>query len=149
MLEEAATDWPEEFSNGTLAKRIKNTVVAIALSRIRAAATDTVKCVIERYIGGATQVKKWASEIDGGTITADTLPLYHQIEALRMCVKKTAPIVSILRQLSELNTTHRDYVAVEKRLIQLEQAAVAIEAFSGFETLVFQQVSGLIDILDQ
>ena len=43
----------------------------------------------------------------------------------------------------------KDCAALNRRLARLGQAADAIEAFTAFENLVFQQVSGLISALDQ
>lgn len=146
----APVSWPEAFKNGTLAKRISNIARAIALSRHRAACADSLKKILERYIGVPSQPESGTSETsDDGDVQANELPLRAQIEGLRMCVQNTAPIVFLLRQLDGLETTRKDYADLQKRLVLLGRAAAAMEAFAGFETLVFQQVSGLIQILDQ
>ncbi|PIW29653.1 MAG: hypothetical protein COW30_04615 [Rhodospirillales bacterium CG15_BIG_FIL_POST_REV_8_21_14_020_66_15] len=136
-------DLPEEFSNGTLAQRIGYIVKAVVLSRHRAECTEAIKALVERYIGAAEKV-----EAEGEEIAAQKRPLRDQIEAVRKCVENTAPIVSILRQLDDLERTRKGYVGYIERLILIDEAATAIEPFSGFERLVFQQVSGLIHALD-
>ena len=66
-----------------------------------------------------------------------------------MCLENTAPLGSLLRQLDGIETTRKQYAALQMRLNHLEQAAKAIESFASFEALIFQQVSGLTQILDQ
>jgi SOS-response transcriptional repressor LexA len=136
-------DLPEEFRAGRLAQRIKNTAKAVALSKHRTESTEPIKALVERYIGVAGQ-----TEAEDSDLAANTRPLRDQIEAVRMCVENTAPIISILRQLDDLEKTRKQYTDYIERLILIEQAAAAIEAFAGFEDLVYQQVSGLIQALD-
>jgi AAA domain len=142
--------WPNEFKNGTLATRVGNVAQAIRLSKYRSTSADALKKLVERYIGAPGQPETagagWA---DAEETQADKLPLRDQIETLRMCVENTAPIVSLLRQLDELEATRKQYAALMARLALIDRAAAAMEAFAGFEALVFQQVSGLIRILDQ
>lgn len=142
--------WPDEFKAGTLAARAGNVVQAIRLSKHRSASADALKRLAERYIG--TPGKPATGSVEGaevGETQPDKLPLRDQIETLRMCVENTAPIVSLLRQLDELETTRKQYAALIARLGLIDRAADAMDEFAGFETLVFQQVSGLIQILDQ
>lgn len=136
-------DLPEEFKNGTLAQRIGYIVKAVVLSRHRAQSTEAIKNLVERYIGAAEK-----TEAESEDIAASERPLRDQIEAVRMCVENTAPAVSILRQLDKLETTRKEYVGYIVRLDLIGEAATAIEAFAGFEGLVYQQVSGLIRALD-
>lgn len=136
-------DLPEEFRNGTLARRIGYIINAVVLSRHRTESTDAIKALVERYLGGAEK-----AESEGEEIVAQERPLRDQIEAVRMCVENTAPIVSILRQLDDLEKTRKEYVGYITRLGLIGEATTAIEAFAGFEGLVFQQVSGLIEALD-
>ncbi|MEM7169970.1 MAG: hypothetical protein AAF530_07350 [Pseudomonadota bacterium] len=135
-------DLPEEFRNGTLDQRIGDIVKAVELSRHRAESTEAIKALVERYIGVAARVE--AEEES----TAQERPLHDQIEAVRKCVENTAPIVSILRQLDDLERTRKESVGYITRLVLIDEAATAIEAFAGFEGLVFQQVSGLIQALE-
>ena len=142
--ESKPSTWPEEFENGTLAKRSANIERVIRLAKHRTAGKDAVKGMAKRYIG-----KAGAPEAAEADIEAKRLPLRDQIEALRLCVTNAAPILSLLRQLDELETTRKKYAALNRRLARLGQAADAIETFAGFENLVFQQASGLISALDQ
>ncbi len=142
--ESKPSTWPEEFENGTLAKRSANIERVIRLAKHRTAGKDAVKGMAKRYIG-----KAGAPEAAEADIEAKRLPLRDQIEALRLCVTNTVPILSLLRQLDELETTRKKYAALNRRLARLGQAADAIETFAGFENLVFQQASGLISALDQ
>ena len=103
----------------------------------------------KRYIGEAVTPESEQSEAVDVDIEANRLPLHDQIEALRLCVTNAAPILSLLRQLDELETARKEYSALNRRLARLGQAADAIETFATFENLVFQQVSGLISALDQ
>lgn len=142
--------WPEEFKEGELAKPVGNIIQAIRLSRHRSASADAFKKLVERYIGAAAQPETRSAEAaDAGETPPDKLPLREQIETLRMCVENTAPIVSLLRQLDELETTRKHYGTLTARLDLLDRAADAMNEFDGFESLVFQQVSGLIQVLDQ
>lgn len=142
--------WPEEFKGGALANRVGNIVQAIRLSKHRSASADALKKLVERYIGIATHPETRIGETAQRSETQpDMLPLREQIETLRMCVENTAPIVSLLRQFDELETTRKQYDALVARLNLLDRAADAMSEFDGFESLVFQQVSGLIQILDQ
>jgi ATP:corrinoid adenosyltransferase len=138
-----AVNLPEEFENSTLAQRIGYIVTAVVLSKHRAESTDAIETLVERYIGAGEERK-----LEGEEIAANERPLRDQIEAVRMCVENTAPIVSILRQLDDLEKTRKEYVGCIARLLVIDEAATAIEAFAGYEGLVYQQVSGLIQALD-
>ena len=141
--------WPEDFENGTLAKRAANIERVIRLAKHRTATKDAIKGMAKRYIGEAGAQESEQPEAADADIEANKLPLRDQIEALRLCVTIAAPILSILRQLDELETARKEYSALNRRLARLAQAADAIEMFATFENLVFQQVSGLIRALDQ
>ncbi|WP_375567597.1 AAA family ATPase [Oceaniradius stylonematis] len=143
-------NWPEEFKEGMLAARVERIVQAIRLSKHRSASADALRKLVERYIGAPAQPETGsAGQTDAVETQPDKLPLRKQIETLRMCVENTAPIVSLLRQLDDLETTRNQYDALTARLGLIDRAADAMEEFAGFEALVFQQVSGLIQILDR
>ena len=141
--------WPEEFDYGTLARRTANIERVIRLAKHRTGGKDAIKGMAKRYIGEGAVPESEKPEPADADIEANSLPLRHQIEALRLCVTNAAPIHSLLRQLDELETARKEFAALNRRLAQLGQAAHAIEAFAGFENLVFQQVTGLISALDQ
>jgi hypothetical protein len=147
---ETETMLPKELQSGSLFSRLANVRTALRLSKRRTAVADLIKGIVERYLGSLRRDDSGeqtpASRLD---TPANLLPLRVQIDTLRKCVENTAPIVSLLRQLDALEKTRQDYCGSRERLILLERAAVALEMFSGFETLVFEQVSGLIQALDQ
>jgi hypothetical protein len=143
-------DWPEPFRNGTLAKRAANVAAAIRLSRHRAGSADALKAISARYFGEIAQPE------DGGTSAPprsmgapNELPVRDQLNALRMCLRNTAPIASLMRQLDGLEATRQQYASLDVRLRNVQKAADAIESFAKFEMLVFQQVSGLIEVLHE
>lgn len=141
--------WPEEFHNGTLARRAANVERVIRLAKHRTESKDAIKGMATRYIGEAATLESEKPQAADADIKANSLPLRHQIEALRLCVTNAAPILSLIRQLDELETVRKEIAALNRRMVRLGQAADAIEAFTGFENLVFQQVTGLISALDQ
>ena len=141
--------WPEEFENGILAKRSANIERVIRLAKHRKSGKDSIRGIAERYIGKPAAPEGEQLQAAEAEIDAKGLPLRDQIEALRLCVTNAAPILSLLRQLDELETARKEYAALNRRLARLAQAADAVETFAGFESLVFQQVSGLISALDQ
>ena len=121
----------------------------IRLAKHRTAGKVAIKGMAKRYIGEAGAPEREQPEAAEPDIEANRLPLRDQVEALRLCVTNATPILSLLRQLDELETARKEYAALNRRLARLGQAADAIETFAGFENLVFQQVSGLISALDQ
>lgn len=139
--------WPEEFWTGPLAKRSANVEAAIRLAKHRMAAEDAIKGIAERYIGKTAAPESGEPEVAEADVEANALPLRNQIEVLRLCVTNTTPILSLLRQLDEMETARQEHAGLTSRLERLGQAADAVKKFSGFEDLVFQQVSGLIDAL--
>ena len=141
------SSWPKEFTQGRLAKQSENIARAINLARHRATCTDAIKGIVQRYIGTSSQLE-YKTEGGEHDVNGNELPVRDQIEALRMCVTNAVPIVSLLRQIDELETNRKEYAALNQRLVRLERAASAMDAFEGFVSLVFQQVSGLIEALD-
>jgi hypothetical protein len=145
-----AASWPEVFKGGVLARRAANVLAALRLSRHRTASTDALKEISTRYFGRAAKPEDGKASIaELGAIKPNELPLRDQLSSLRMCLQNTAPLASLLRQLDSIETTRKQYAALHERLSDLQDAATAIESFAGFENLVFQQVSGLIQILDK
>ena len=141
--------WPDEISKRTLVKRAANIERVIRLAKHRSVNTDAIKGMVKRYIGEVAAPESAQPEAADAGMGAKSLPLRHQIEALRLSVTNAAPILSLLRQLDELETARKDFTVLNDRLARLKQAADALEDFTAFENLVFQQVSGLISALDQ
>ena len=146
-VQSESVSWPTQFTHGTLRKRTANVQRAIVLVKHRLASVDALKEIVQRYIGASVQAE---SKTDGnnGAARANEFPVRDQIKALQMCLTNTAPLVSLLRQIDELETQRKKYATLDQRRVRLERAANAMEEFAGFENLVFQQVSGLIGALD-
>jgi hypothetical protein len=143
-------DWPEEFVSGALAKRANNVATALALWYHRVASADVLKGISSRYFGVPAKSRNEAVTSSGASkVPPNEFPLRDQLDALRVSLENTAPLASLLRQLDGLETTRKQYASLQTRLGDLQRAAKAIESFTSFEDLVFQQVSGLIQILNQ
>ena len=142
------TAWPEQIKNGPLVSRCANVEQAIRLAKHLTTGVDAIKGINERYIGKAGTPEGEEPEAAEADVEANLLPLRDQIETLRLCVTNTTPILSLVRQLDELEMARKNYAALSSRLERVSQAADAMEVFAGFADLVFQQVSGLISELD-
>ena len=141
--------WPNEFANGTLAKRTANIERVLWLAKHRMVNKDAIIGMVNCYIGEISKPKSEKPEAANANIQANRMPLRYQIEALCKCVTNVTPILSLLRQLDVLETTRKEHAALNRRLTRLRQAADAIDAFAVFENLVVQLVSGLISVLDK
>ena len=142
------TIWPEKFQNGDLARRSGSVEQAIRLATHRAVNKVPIKAVVERYIGGTSSLDSIETSSKLSDLPACDLPLRDQINALRLCVTNATPILSLLRQLDELEVARKAHAALVHRLTNLGKAAIAVDLFADFPNLVFQQVSGLISELD-
>ena len=124
----------------------------LELARQRVNNLEVIKGLMERYVGKTTTLDADGSD-DGldwpGDERSEELPLRDQVEALRRCVNSAAPILSLLRQLDELDCMSKSYTEILDRLTRIEDAAEAVEEFTQFPNLVFQQVTGLIETLDE
>ena len=96
--------WPEEFGNGTLAKRTANIERVIRLAKHGTGNKDAIKGMAGLYIGEAGLPESEQPDVADAEIEANRLPLRDQIETLRLCVTNASPILSLLRQLDELDT---------------------------------------------
>ena len=143
------TVWPKQFESSSLARRCQNVEGAIRLARQRAANVQTIKGLMERYVGRASPRDFDESEdpnAEGQSL--GELPLRDQVETLRRCVNAARPILSLLRQLSELESISKAHAELLDRSIRIAEAADAMAEFTRFPDLVFQQVTGLITTLD-
>ena len=146
------TVWPTPFETSRLARSCHNVERAIWLARQRSNNVNAIRGVIERYVG------KTRSPDDGEESQEDPhwtmhdwsneLPLRDQVEALRRCVNAATPILSLLRQLDELESTSKAHAQILDRATRIADAADAVAEFTRFPDLVFQQVTGLITSLD-
>ncbi len=144
--------WPNAFKTSRLARTSHNVERALKLARQRVDNVEAIKGLMERYVG-----KTVLPDVDGslgtqdwtGREPSDKLPLREQVEALRRCVNAAAPILSLLRQLDELDSISKAHAAILDRLTRIADAADAVAEFMRFPDLVFQQVTGLIASLDE
>lgn len=141
--------WPDEFQNGTLVGRGVNVEQAIRLAKHRKTGATAIKGMVERYIGRAGTPEGKEPEAAEAGVEASLLPLCNQVEALRLCVTNSKPILSLLEQLDGLETVRKGCAELNNRLERIGKAADAMEAFADFENLVSQQVSGLVNALDR
>ena len=144
------TVWPRQFEASSLARRCQNVARAIRLARQRAANVQTIKRLMERYVGRASPRDVDESDADPTTEgqSLGELPLRDQVETLRRCVTAATPILSLLRQLGELESINKAHAEFLDRSIRIADAADAMADFTRFPGLVFQQVAGLITALD-
>ena len=142
------TTWPAPFKDGRLAKRSENVTSAIRLANLRSLNKVPVKAIVERYIGSSKSPESSEVSTEPLDVPACDLPLREQVNALRLCVTNTTPILSLIRQLDELEATRKAYASLTRRLASLERAAAAVDLFAEFPNLVFRQVTGLISELD-
>ena len=126
------SEWPEEFNEGTLARRAANIERVVRLAKHRTVGKGAIRRLVTRYIGQEAAPESKKAEAADADIEAKRLPLRHQIEALRLCVNNAAPLLSLLRQLDELEAARKQFVVFTRRMARLRQAADAIEAFAGF-----------------
>ena len=145
------TVWPKAFENSRLARSCHNVEQALRLARQRVDNVQVIKGLMERYVGktsppdvdGSQEAPGWT-----GGERSDALPLQDQVEALRRCVNAATPILSLLRQLDELDSISKTHAEILDRSIRIADAADAMADFTRFPDLVFQQVTGLITTLD-
>ena len=146
------TVWPKPFERSRLARSSGNVERVVKLARQRHHNTEVIKGLMERYVGktnppdvaGTRGTLGWTG--DG---PSDEWPLRDQVEALRRSVSAAAPILSLLRQLDELDSVSKTYAEILGRVARFADAADAMAEFAGFPDLVFQQVTGLIATLDE
>ena len=148
LPESTTTIWPDPFKSGSLSSRSENIANAIRLATHRTVNKVPIKAIVERYIGSTKSPGSLEASYEPSDVPACDLPLREQINALRLCVTNTTPILSLIRQLDELDVIRKAYASLTRRLGSIELAATAVELFADFPTLVFQQVSGLISELD-
>ena len=142
--------WPPPFEASRLATSCHNVEQALRLARQRKDNVQAIRGLMERYVGKARPPDLDESP-DGSGWTrewSDELPLRDQVEALRRCVSAASPILSLLRQLDELESTSKAHAGILDRATRIADAADAVAEFTRFPDLVFQQVTGLIATLD-
>ena len=144
--------WPKVFEQSRLAGLSANVERAVRLAKQRTENKAAIKGLMERYVGTTN-----LQDVDGtqaapngtGDGGPDELPLRDQIEALRRCVSGAAPTLSLLGQLDKLDSVSEAHAELRTRLGRIGKAAEAMSVFAEFPNVVFQQVTGLIDALDE
>lgn len=145
--EMGAVELPEILRTDSLATRITNIAHAVRLARHRNASKEATERIVNRYIGAPEPEDREEQPEAVEAIDPDKTPLSEQIDTIRRCVQNTAPVVSLLRQLDELGKTRQEWELDNRRIVQLERAAAAIDPFISFPDLVYEQVTGLINTL--
>ncbi|MCR9137174.1 MAG: AAA family ATPase [Alphaproteobacteria bacterium] len=147
---------PALFASGKLQERLEAIACTIALRQHRLAATEALQSLMGRYIGkaGSPDDPAESSENESVSLAEDRPkpaeePLREQIGAIRRAVQNAIPLVSLIRQLDELELVRQGWQSEEDRLKMLARAADAAEPFLEFPGLVYERVSGLIETLNR
>ncbi|MDE0366745.1 MAG: hypothetical protein OXP09_14355, partial [Gammaproteobacteria bacterium] len=146
------TVWPKRFEGSRLAQLSNNVERFIWLARQRRDNAKAIKSLLQRYVGKLTP-----TDVDSNQGTADWVedgptadsPMRDQIESLRRAVNGVAPILALLRQLEELDSVSKSHGEIQKRLARIAEATTAMTEFARFPDLVFHQVTGLINALNE
>jgi hypothetical protein len=141
---------PEMFRSGSLAARLSNVRRAIHLAKHRVQNVEPLESLVKRYVGAPRRPEAVESgDSAASRVVPNEAPLRDQIEMIRRAIQNAAPIVSLVRQLDELDAARQAWETENRRLELLERAATAIDPFLRFPELVYEQVSGLIETLDR
>ena len=151
------SDLPPMLAGGKLQKRLSAIAHALMLRAHRESAGDALKSILARYIGSVTPASEAAVQSsDEGASQAgekewkpEQASLREQIESIRRTVQNAMPIVSLIRQLDNLENLRQEWGVQANRLVLLSRAAVAAEPYLDFPELVYERVSGLIKALDR
>ena len=146
--EQSEESLPGVLAAGTLEARLSKVTHALNLATHRNRNKEALAALATRYIG-APKAADGESQAPTMEKEPQIASLREQIDIIRRAVRNAAPIVSLVRQLDELDRARQAWEAEDKRLVLLERAAEAIEPFLEFPELVYEQVSGLIGALDR
>lgn len=139
-------DLPAEFGKGALSTRVRNVLKAIRLADHRAFGKEQIRALGERFFGVTR------TDEDAGCYKASSpkqAPLRLQVETIRRCVESSAPVASILRQLADLDSCRKEWDREAGRLVLIQRAAGAAQPIGELPELVHEQVTGLIQALEQ
>ena len=147
---------PTLLAGGKLQKRLSAIAFALMLRAHRESAADALKSLLAKYLGTVTPTGDAAGSPAGDTTSQDGKKegkpehgsLREQIEAIRRAVQNAIPIVSLIRQLDDLEAVREKWNTQANRLMLLARAANAVEPYLAFPALVHERVSGLIEALD-
>ena len=151
------SDLPAMLAGGKLQKRLSAIAHGLMLRAHQKSGGDALKSILARYIGTVTPVGEGVEPASAGGASLDgekewrpeRASLREQIESIRRAVQNAMPIVSLIRQLDNLETVRQEWDAQANRLLLLARAADAVEPYLAFPELVYERVSGLIETLDR
>lgn len=137
---------PDSLRSSPLATRFANLQVVMELAHHRQLSEEQLKLVAQRYFG-SWHVDRSASTSESSDMSK--APLRSQFTALQNVVTSVEPLVSLVRQLREIEAERRNCVEAHKREYLLARVAVAVREFGELPKLVHRQVEGLIQVLDE
>jgi SOS-response transcriptional repressor LexA len=131
---------PEIPDNEHLRDTMKKVRRAIALARYRVANGDFARAAVLR-------VKR--AEQDESLLPANSRAIEGQVGVLKIYLEAATVFAGVRRQLSQIKDSCEKWAKARLRLEKLDRAAKAVEPFTGFTSLVHNQVAGLIADLQQ
>lgn len=147
---------PNLFAFGRLQKRLDAIARVLMLREHRLEAADALQALMGRYIGKEKRPGESSDAADSEPaafpehgLKPDEGPLREQIQAIRRAVQNAIPVVSLIRQLDELELLRQGWESDQNRLELLTRAANAVESYLEFPSLVYERVSGLIETLNR
>lgn len=153
--ESAISALPDLFSSGKLQERLDAITHNLMLREHRLMATEALQSLMGRYIGKAKTAGELADVAESAPAAPaeygskpDEEPLRAQIEAIKRAVQNAIPVVSLIRQLDELELLRQNWQSDSDRLQLLVRAADSVEPYLEFPGLVYERVSGLIETLN-
>src|SRR5690606_35031642 len=137
---------PAVLNDGKLGARLTNVKRALALARHRGISMSVLETRLKRYVGRSV------AEASEGAMPQEPplpneAPLREQLQMIRQAANNALPIVSLISQLTELDSVRSQWEAQEKRLQLISRTMHAITAFLGFPPLVYARVTGLLNTL--
>lgn len=144
---------PDLFASGKLQERLDAITRTLLLREHRLRATEALQSLMGRYIGKVKSAGESAHAAESGPAApaehgSNEEPLREQIEAIRRAVQNAIPMVSLIRQIDEMELLRQEWQSDEDRLNLLARAANAVEPYLEFPGLVYERVSGLIETLN-
>ncbi|MDE0149743.1 MAG: ATP-binding protein [Rhodospirillaceae bacterium] len=148
---------PTLLAGGKLQKRVTAIARVLMMRAHRENASDAFKLLLSKYIGtvkiaddvAERSTEDVALQFDKKERELEQAPRREQIKALRRAAQNTLPIISLIRQIEDLETVRVEWNTHEYRLSLLRRAADAVEPYLIFPELVYERVSGLIEMLDR
>ena len=155
--QQAESELPTLLSSGKLQERLSAITHALMLRAHRESAAHALQSLLATYMNSVksaaepteSSTDQAASPDDSKERKPQQASLREQIEAVRRGVQNAMPIVTLIRQLDNLESVRQEWDAQAVRLKLLARAADAVEPYLAFPELVYERVSGLIETLDR